>query len=239
MAKVRTMFRREVDDLLPLLHETYRLIGRFQKERVEAHAGPLRQQLDVAGERLQFFKPYMQGPKQAFFDALLEPELSLSDRIVALDTAVGMMHIEFDVERAYAHRESVALRRVLERCRMADDEVPAEASTAEPRLLARGLGASPGRVSGKAVVLRRRVDDRRLPDDCIVVAPMTRPELVAGSDKIRGIVTDRGGSLCHAAVVARERGIPCVVGTGGATRAVRDRMLVIVDGTTGQVLRAR
>ncbi|MBI2504543.1 MAG: hypothetical protein HYW07_15080 [Candidatus Latescibacteria bacterium] len=49
----------------------------------------------------------------------------------------------------------------------------------------------------------------------------------------------RGGTLCHAAIIARERGIPCVVGTGEATRRIRPRMLVEVDGTAGVVKKLR
>ena len=240
MAKVRTLFRQEVEELLPVLHETYRLIGRYQKDRCDRTEAPLREQLERVGEQLLFFKPYMQPRKQAYFDALLQLDLGLSDRIIALDTAVGMMHIEFAVERAYVHRESEALRRVLEASRVAHEEppVPDEASAGDGVLL-RGIAACPGVASGKAFLVRRHLDPARLPEACIVVAPMTRPELVADTRRIAGIVTDHGGSLCHAAIVARERGIPCVVGTREATRVIRDRMLVVVDGGAGLVRRAR
>ena len=62
---------------------------------------------------------------------------------------------------------------------------------------------------------------------------MTRTDLVFAMEMIRAIVTDIGGSLCHAAIVARERNIPCVVGTETATSVLRAGMQVQVNGTDG------
>jgi len=239
MAKVRTLFKNEIDALLPALHETYRQVGIFQKERSERNAQSLLEQLNLIGEKLYFFKEWLQPKKQAYFDALLDPDLSLSDRIIALDTAVGMMHIEFAVERAYKHRETEALRRVLEQSRHADVDIVSKAETPDDDILVKGIPASPGRITGKAMLVRKNADYRRLPDGCIIVARMTRPEIIAGLDRILGIVTDIGGSLCHAAIVAREKGIPCVVGTKKATELIRNKMLIAVDGTTGEVKKIR
>lgn len=239
--KIRTYFAREVEALLPLLHETYRCIGAYQKKRSARNQERLLAQLSLTGQALQFFKQVVQPRKQPYFDALLDEQLPVSDRIIALDTAVGVMHIEFAVERAYVHRETAHLRRVLEESRRHpedDQHLPAPASQDED-LLVRGLPASPGRASGKAVIIAKNSDYRLVHTGCILVAPMTRPELVCHFDRVAGIVTDTGGTLCHAAIIARERGIPCVVGTGEATRRIRPRMLVEVDGTAGVVKKLR
>lgn len=237
--KIRTYFAAEVEALLPLLHETYRCIGAYQKKRSARNEAHLLRQLNQAGQALQFFKGVVQPKKQPYFDALLDEGLPLSDRIIALDTAVGVMHIEFAVERAYVHRETDALRRVLEESRRApEDEVPVPVLQDEG-VLARGLPASPGRASGKAVVIAKNSDYRLVHTGCILVAPMTRPELASHFDRVAGIVTDVGGALCHAAILARERGIPCVVGTGEATHQIRPRMLVEVDGSAGTVRKLR
>lgn len=145
------------------------------------------------------------------------------------------MHIEFAVARAYQHAESEALRRVLEQSRHMEvaDAMP-EAQPVQD-VLAQGLPASPGFVSGKAVIIKRPSDYRRVPGGSIAVAHMTRPELVQAADRITGIVTDMGGSVCHAAILARELGIPCVVGTGNATEAIRPRSIISVNGSTGIV----
>ena len=239
--KIRTYFAAEVDALLPLLHETYRCIGAYQKKRSTRNQQHLLEHLGQAGQALQFFKQMVQPRKQPYFDALLDEQLPVSDRIIALDTAVGVMHIEFAVERAYVHRETDQLRRVLEESRRdPQDEVRAPAPTLpDENLLVRGLPASPGRASGKAVIITKNADYRLVHTGCILIAPMTRPELASHFDRVAGIVTDIGGTLCHAAILARERGIPCVVGTGEATHRIRPRMLVEVDGTEGTVRKLR
>ena len=239
--KIRTYFAAEVDALLPLLHETYRCIGTYQKKRSARNQARLLEQLNQAGQALQFFKQMVQPRKQPYFDALLDEQLPVSDRIIALDTAVGVMHIEFAVERAYVHRETDQLRRVLEESRHhPEDSPPAPVSAAQDEeFLARGLPASPGRASGKAVIIAKNSDYRLVHTGCILVAPMTRPELTSYFDRVAGIVTDIGGTLCHAAILARERGIPCVVGTGDATQRIRPKALIEVDGTAGTVRKLR
>jgi pyruvate,water dikinase len=69
----------------------------------------------------------------------------------------------------------------------------------------------------------------------ILVTVMTNPFFVGAMQKAKAIVTDVGGMICHAAIIARELGIPCVVGTKRATTALRDDMEVVVDGTGGTV----
>jgi phosphoenolpyruvate synthase/pyruvate phosphate dikinase len=238
MAKIRTLFRTEIEALLPVLHETYRRVGVFQKNRTGRHEGSLQSQLELVGERLAIFVEYLQPTKQAYYHALRDTSLSISDRIVALDTFVGMMHIEFAMERAYMHAESPALRRVLEQSRQSVDDVVSVGDDSVDGLLVRGIPASPGAATGKAALIRRNSDYRRLPANSVVVAHMTRPELIMGIERIAAIVTDIGGSLCHAAIIARERGIPCVVGTEKATQVIRSKTMVTVDGTSGEVTRA-
>jgi pyruvate,water dikinase len=101
--------------------------------------------------------------------------------------------------------------------------------------LASGLGAAPGIVSGPARVIASLAGAERLMDGDVLVAPMTAPDWVPLLRRTSALVTDTGGMTCHAAIVSRELGIPCVVGTGDATRRLRDGELVTVDGTHGQV----
>jgi len=233
--KIRLHFAQEVEELLPVLHETYRLIGRYQGNRNRRNQQALEQQLLVMGEHLQFFKPLLQGAKRPYFDAILVESLPISDRIIALDTAVGMMHIEFAMARAYQHTESESLRRVLEQSRHMEIEDAMPMRKPQQDVLTQGLPASPGFVSGKAVIVKRPSEYRRIPGGSIVVARMTRPELIQAADRVTGIVTDIGGSVCHAAILARELGIPCVVGAQDATETIRPRSIISVNGTTGIV----
>jgi len=110
---------------------------------------------------------------------------------------------------------------------------PTEPKTFEA--LVTGLAASPGEGSGAVRVLHDPMEARHLRDGEVLVAPMTNPDWVPAMRRAAAVVTDGGGMTCHAAVVARELGVPCVVGTGDATRVLADRELVTVDGTKGEV----
>jgi phosphohistidine swiveling domain-containing protein len=99
----------------------------------------------------------------------------------------------------------------------------------------RGFGASPGVVTGTARLVLDPADMGRVRKGELLVTRSTSPAFNALLPLIAGVVTDRGGTLSHAAVVAREYGIPAVVGTGNATELIRDGMQVRIDGGTGTV----
>ena len=69
----------------------------------------------------------------------------------------------------------------------------------------------------------------------ILVTKMTNPDMVVTMQRCSGIVTDEGGATAHAAIVSREMGIPCVVGTEKATKILKDGDVITVDGTNGKV----
>jgi pyruvate,water dikinase len=109
----------------------------------------------------------------------------------------------------------------------------------ESKELIRGLGASPGRGSGEVRVLASPHKDDGFESGDVLVAEMTTPDWVPLMMKASAIVTDGGGVTCHAAIVSREMGLPCVVGTRNATKVLKDKMLVTVDGTHGTVYEGR
>jgi len=101
--------------------------------------------------------------------------------------------------------------------------------------LIKGLGAAPGLASGPVRVIAELSDATRLNEKDVLVTHMTAPDWVPLMRKAAAIVTDSGGMTCHAAIVSRELGIPCLVGTGEATGRLRDGELVTVDATHGVV----
>jgi pyruvate,water dikinase len=107
------------------------------------------------------------------------------------------------------------------------------------RELVRGLNASPGMATGRVRVARRIDDADALQPGDILVAAMTSPDWVPFMRRAGAIVTDSGGMTSHAAIVSRELGVPCVVGTHQATAVLHDGMLVTVDATAGTVLEGR
>ena len=72
-------------------------------------------------------------------------------------------------------------------------------------------------------------------DGDILVTEMTTPDFVPAMKRAAAIVTDRGGRTAHAAIVSRELGIPCVVGTGEAMASLANEQVITVDGSTGKV----
>ncbi|MDP2290498.1 MAG: phosphoenolpyruvate synthase [Actinomycetota bacterium] len=103
--------------------------------------------------------------------------------------------------------------------------------------LVRGLGAAPGRATGRARLLFDPAERDQLLDGEVLVAPMTNPDWLSALRRAAAVVTDGGGITCHAAIVSREMGIPCVVATRTATTAIRTGDVVTVDGSQGVVVR--
>jgi len=99
----------------------------------------------------------------------------------------------------------------------------------------RGTPASRGVVTGRACVATTLEEAGRLQGGEILVCETTTPAWTPLFAVAAGVVTDTGGALSHSAIVAREYGIPCVVGTPRATRRVRDGQLLTVDGRAGMV----
>jgi pyruvate,water dikinase len=103
--------------------------------------------------------------------------------------------------------------------------------------LLRGLGASGGVATGRVRQLRDPAEGHLLADGEVLVAPTTSPDWVPTIRRAAAVVTDSGGLTCHAAIVTRELGVPCVVGARVATRDLHDGERVTVDGTDGTVWR--
>lgn len=103
-----------------------------------------------------------------------------------------------------------------------------------PEIL-KGASASPGLVSGVVRILRSAKEIDKISKGDVLVAPMTNPDYVPAMRKAAAIVTDSGGKTSHAAIVSRELGIPCVVGTEKATKILKTGQVVTVNGSSGLV----
>ncbi|MGB8780408.1 MAG: PEP-utilizing enzyme [Candidatus Bathyarchaeia archaeon] len=105
----------------------------------------------------------------------------------------------------------------------------------KPTQIITGIPASGGSAEGRVRIVFSNADLKKVERGDIIVARMTNPDMVLAMGKCSAIITDSGGLTCHAAVISRERAIPCVTGTQNATILLKDGMLVKVDGTNGQV----
>jgi pyruvate,water dikinase len=101
-----------------------------------------------------------------------------------------------------------------------------------------GVPASAGRASGSVRVIRGPDDFARLQPGEVLVAPLTAPAWTPLFARAAAVVTDVGSPAAHASILAREYGIPAVVGCVDATSRLRDGMRVTVDGGSGNVLPA-
>lgn len=99
----------------------------------------------------------------------------------------------------------------------------------------RGLPASPGRARGPVRVIRSHEDFGKLQPGDILVTQAAMPAWTPLFMRAAGVITDTGTLAAHASLIAREVGIPAVVGTGDATARLRDGQLVVVDGAAGLV----
>lgn len=101
--------------------------------------------------------------------------------------------------------------------------------------LVKGVVAYPGKVIGPARIVLNPHTVGKFEQGDILVTGMTRPEFLSIIKKAVAIVTDVGGVLCHAAIIARELKIPCIIGTGSATKKFKDGDSVEVDANNGIV----
>ncbi len=137
-----------------------------------------------------------------------------------------------------ARPETVWSRRNKENGGAPKAEAP-KAAAADRKVIVKGLPASPGNVSGRVHVILdpSRIDEFK--EGEILVTEMTAPDWVPAMKKAKAIVTDSGGMTCHASIVSRELGIPCIVGTKSrgeaATTTIPDGIDVTVDATHGVV----
>ena len=112
-----------------------------------------------------------------------------------------------------------------------------EAQKLKGDVILEGLNASPGVASGPVKIVKDISEINKIKEGDILVTRMTDPDYVVGMKKASAIVTDEGGMTVHAAIVSRELGIPCVVGTEKATQVLKENEIITVDGSNGKVYR--
>ena len=118
------------------------------------------------------------------------------------------------------------------------DDSPADGgddASVDGEVLVRGLGASPGVASGEVKIILDIDELDKIEEGDVMVTTMTTPDMVPAMRRASGIVTDEGGVTCHASIISRELGIPCVVGTGDATKVLEENTGVTLDGKKGLV----
>ncbi|WHT17578.1 PEP/pyruvate-binding domain-containing protein [Crossiella sp. CA-258035] len=182
-----------------------------------------RRQLRAVGDELAE-RGVLAAAEDVFF-------LDLAETRAAVSGAAGELRARIEQRRAEYQRES--RRRQVPKLLLSDGTEPAESVAGQDGGL-RGTGASPGTVTGPARVVFDPVGAKIAPGD-VLVAPSTDPGWTPLFLTAAGVVLETGGVNSHGAVVAREYGIPAVVGVSGVTGKITDGQTVTVDGTAGVV----
>lgn len=108
-------------------------------------------------------------------------------------------------------------------------------STENTTPILKGIPASPGIGTGTVKILSSPKEISKVEKGDVLVAPMTSPDYVPAMKKAVAIITNEGGMTSHAAIVSREMGIPCIVGTKNATKILEDNDIVTVNGASGEI----
>jgi pyruvate,water dikinase len=111
--------------------------------------------------------------------------------------------------------------------------------TNKTKVLLKGAAASIGGASGPVRIIHKPEEIDKIQKGDVLVTEMTTPDFVPAMKRASAIVTDTGGRTCHAAIVSRELGIPCVVGTGKATSVLTEDQVITVDGANGVVYKGK
>ena len=114
-------------------------------------------------------------------------------------------------------------------------EVKVDSKIKEIKGMVVSLGKEKKNLSGSVKILTSPSDIHKLQKGEILVAPMTSPDYIFAMRKASAIITDEGGLTSHAAIVSRELGIPCIVGTGIATKVLKDNDKVMIDVKNGLI----
>jgi len=147
-------------------------------------------------------------------------------------------HYDFpqDIEWAIEDGEIYILQsRPITTYKEGDEKAEEEFSAEGLKELIKGFGVSPGVGKGKVMIIHGADELSKVKEGDILVTEMTDPDMVPAMKRAAAIVTNEGGTTCHAAIVSRELGIPCIVGTGNATEVLHEGQEVTVDSSNSIV----
>jgi pyruvate,water dikinase len=190
-------------------------IGKKERMRVRDYA---------SNRTIEISVPRAQVNQQVLTD---EEILKLAKYALLLEKHYGKpQDIEFAIE----------LNRIyIVQTRAVTTEAKVEEIKIEAEPILKGLGVSPGIATGKVKIVHGLEDIAKVEKGDILVTEMTSPDIVPTMSKSAAIITDLGSSTCHAAIVSREMGIPCIVATQTATKYLHDGQLITVDAYHGLI----
>ena len=224
---------RTPSKIAQMKQEMPKVYAQFERiaQRLEKHYRDV-QDLEFTIERAKLYMLQTRSAKRTARAAVKIATDMVREKLINRDEAIGRVDP--------MHVEQLLLPRF--------DEAEVEKARTAGRFLAKGLNASPGAATGRAVFdADRAVELKGSKQLVVLVRPETSPDDFHGMIAATGILTARGGSTSHAAVVARGLGLPCVAGVAAldidlakrqmhvGEKVVREGDAISIDGTTGEV----
>jgi len=221
------------------LARAYKTIRDFQNDRDDSRKrDAMAAAIAEAVEVLRVIKDCIPQYKQNYFD-IVENHAALGmdarDLIMAFDRMVYELHtrLEQNITGGADYQTwSPLMLKILDERRQVSKYKPKPGGK---KVIASGCGVTPGCVTGPAAKVFNMKDLRVIAQGSILLTRMTTPDFVLAVGRIAGLATEQGGQFCHAAVLAREFNIPCVVGCGPFMDTVQNGDLLQLDADNGIV----
>jgi phosphohistidine swiveling domain-containing protein len=241
--KIRIAYDEVLENFKPILRKAYQSIYNYQLDRTTENESQMREAINATREVLEFFANHLPYSKAKYILALRRmDEMTPFDLIICFDQAIFEMHIwvtlsELGIKRGQWAKNnpwSKELRALLDERQVIhqnDNNL-----NVEEEFLVSGTPASRGSAQGRACIALGKEHFHKIKKGDILVTTMTTPDFIEVAHLISGLVTDRGGVVCHAAILAREFNIPCVVGCQTATTTIKDGDQVRLDAVSGIVV---
>jgi hypothetical protein len=202
--RVRIFFGKEIEKLKLLVRDAYKCIHDYQLDRTDANERKLRESIAKTVPVLNVFIDHIPAYKSKYIKALQkQAELKPSDLIMCFDRAIYELHLYATLGKSgkYAQapwsKELIAFleeRQETENTQILENEV----------FLTSGKPACSGQAQGPVMVILNKEDFHKIKKGSILVTTMTTPDFIEVANRISGLITDRGGIVCHAAILARE-----------------------------------
>lgn len=196
--------------------------------------------IDIAKQTVQLVKARREN-KETTVPVKKQTKRKLSDRQIVALAKLGQKiqdHYFFpqDIEWSlYKNKLWILQTRPVTTLESDRKKSPPAAAPETRKPLLEGSGASPGLADGEVKIINDPKKIKDLKQGEILVTRMTTPDFVPAMRRAAAIVTDSGGQTSHAAIVSRELGTPCVVGTETATKILKNKQMITVNGTSGKI----
>ena len=244
MNTVRKLLEFNYDEIKDVLNRTYNSIELFQKNREDSSLeAEMKNNIMSAAKILEIFKPHIPIYKQKYFDILENyNKLSMTprDMIMTFDRMVYELHSRLGKNLSNStelQAWSPLMMEILDGRRTIPNITEHDSNKVNLEFITSGLTVVNGYIKSSCKIIKCNSDLQRVNHGDIVISRMTTPDIIAVFHKIAGIATEQGGQLCHAAVIAREFNIPCIVGCGKFINGITDEENLILDANNGIIYR--